>query len=268
MEGPGETERLRVKDDSAATLNQLIETGFAKLPASPVVVDAGSGVGVVAEQMAALIRSIYQDADLILLDGATERLEAASKNLANYGDINQRFIDCNLDNIPLASNTVDYVFCRFVFEYLQNPIKVFQELKRIVKPGGKLVIGDLDHNCLNHYPIPSGIQDRLNQLIQAVEATGFFDFYAGRKLYSYFHEAGFDEIHVHVHPHHLFYGDLKANDAINWEIKLDRLIALQKKNVMQIDFDLEEFKTEFMTFLHRPDRFSYTPLIIVEGVKS
>lgn len=45
----------------------------------------------------------------------------------------------DLASIPVASNSVDLVISRSVFEHLSNPQDVYRELHRILKPGGRIV---------------------------------------------------------------------------------------------------------------------------------
>lgn len=267
MEGPGEEDRLCFKDNSQATLSQLLNTGISHLRHKPTLVDAGAGVGVVAKLMCQLLQDVYQGGKITLLDGSSERLNVASQELRSFSGIDKSFVDCNLEQIPLEDNTADYVFCRFVFEYLEDKEAVFRELSRIVKPGGKLVVGDLDMNCLNHYPISEDMQAKLDELAKAVEKSKMLDLNAGRKLYHLFYKSSYKKIRVHVEPHHLFYGDLKASDYENWRIKLARLSSLQESSRLNLSFNLREFSDDFLAFLRSPERFSYTPLIMVEGSK-
>jgi len=267
MEGADESERLRLKDRTESTANQLESTGFSDLGPSPHIVDAGTGVGVVAAQMARLAAARYRQADLTLLDGSAQRLDAARDNLPVHEGIAQRYVACDLEHIPLPSDSVDYLFCRFVFEYLAAPQRVFSEFDRILKPGGRLVIGDLDHNALNHYPLSPELQAQLDELVREVERAAVFDFYAGRKLYSYFFGADYLDLSVQMYAHHLFYGALSPADEFNWTAKVDRLWALQREGVLQLSFDLGRFREEFLEFLRSPGRFSYTPLLLVAGTK-
>jgi ubiquinone/menaquinone biosynthesis C-methylase UbiE len=46
----------------------------------------------------------------------------------------------DLSSLPLPSNCFDMVISRSVVEHLEDPPKVFRELCRVLRPGGKLVI--------------------------------------------------------------------------------------------------------------------------------
>jgi ubiquinone/menaquinone biosynthesis C-methylase UbiE len=267
MEGENESQRLAVKDNTSATYAQLIETGLSQV-ANPgaCIVDAGTGVGVVAQQMAEIAVRDLIAPRLILLDASKERLQVAQNRLAHYA-CDQSFLKCELENIPLPDSSVDYLFCRFVFEYLSNPKNVFSEFMRILKPGGKLVIGDLDNNAITHYPLEDNLQWQLDCIVREIQKSGTFDFQAGRKLYSYFYQNHFTNIKVHFHAHHLIYGNIKDNDDFNWTTKLERLITLQEKGSIELDFSVAEFAENILKFFRSPGRFSYTPLILVEGLK-
>ena len=267
MEREDESIRLVRKDRAQATVSQLIDTGIQELGENPHIVDAGSGAGVVAMWMADITSQTRNDVTISLLDGSAERLATAENNLLPYSSIGKQFIKCNLEDIPVPNDNVDYLFCRFVFEYLENPTKVFKEFQRIVKPGGKVVIGDLDNNSVSHFPLPSNLQFQLDELVKEIENRKLLDFHAGRKLYSYFYNNNFDAIKAHIYGHHLFYGELSENDEHNWSTKLDQMIRYQDRGDLVLEFDLRAFKLQFMEFLKSPGRFSYTPLVIIEGIK-
>ena len=45
-----------------------------------------------------------------------------------------------IDNIPKPDNSFDFVICTEVFEHIPEPIKAMEELVRICKPNGKILI--------------------------------------------------------------------------------------------------------------------------------
>lgn len=268
MESEEEAKRLLLKGDRASTYDQLVMTGLPQIPTKkPQVVDAGSGAGFVASIMKEILTQHRPQSELTLLDASDSRLKAAREYLGAPGTLKLNFIRCDLAEIPLADNSADYVFSRFVFEYLQEPLATFNELLRITKPGGKLVIGDLDYNCLNHFPLAEGLEKNLNWLVNLLREKKLLDPYIGRKLYSMFFKAGLRDIKVDLVAHHLFYGPLRKEDAFNWEEKINRLIQLSQSEKLSVPFDLFDFKRRFMEFLAAPERFTYTPLIIVQGTK-
>lgn len=259
MESPKEAERLLQKSDEDSSREQLLLTGLSE---GMIAIDAGGGAGFVTKIMSEIVGP---KGKVILVDQSKERLKAAKQHLS--GCKNVTFIESDLTDIRLDPQIADYVFCRFVFEYLEDQRAVFDELSELLKVDGKLVLGDLDHNCLSHYPLAPHIQEQLNELSQRLEELKLWDPYAGRKLFSYFYEASFDNIRVHMIPHHLIYGVADQRDLDNWTRKLEQMEELSKKGVLKLSFDLSSFKNEFFAFFENPQRFSYSPLFLVEGEK-
>ena len=101
------------------------------------------------------------------------------------------------------------------------------------------------------------IQDRLYPL----------NLLLGLLLYSYFAEAQMKDVRVHMIPHHLIYGKINNRDMNNWMQKLHRLIKLGQLGALQLDFDIQKFGDSFLKFFQNPNRLSYTPLLLVEGLK-
>jgi len=82
-----------------------------------------------------------------------------------------------------------------------------KNLQECLKPGGLLCLLDLDYICLNHYELPAGMNDMLHKIMDRLENKFNVDVYAGRKLYSYLFDLGFEHIDATLMAHSLFYGD-------------------------------------------------------------
>jgi ubiquinone/menaquinone biosynthesis C-methylase UbiE len=50
------------------------------------------------------------------------------------------FIKASAESIPFADNKFDYVLCLELIEHVYNPVAVFQEMNRVLIPGGKLIL--------------------------------------------------------------------------------------------------------------------------------
>lgn len=46
----------------------------------------------------------------------------------------------SLDDLPFPQNTFDVIFAEYVFEHLEHPDRVLGELRRVLKPGGTILI--------------------------------------------------------------------------------------------------------------------------------
>lgn len=259
MESARESERLWLKSDAETSKQQLIMTG---LKPGMIVLDAGGGAGFVTRIMSEIVGST---GEAILADLSEERLKVAKEQ--NRDRRNIAYIQGPLENLRISDNSIDFIFCRFVFEYLNDPSSVMNEFVRICKPGGKIVVGDLDYNMLSHYPISPRLESQIREIISKLEQAKMWDPYAGRKLYHWFSTKKLSKIKVHMLPHHLIYGEAQSRDTINWAMKIDQMEELSKKGVLQFSFDINEFRNEFMKFFENPHRFSYSPLFLVEAHK-
>jgi len=56
--------------------------------------------------------------------------------------------DFTKDQLPIDDASVDFVICKDVFEHLIDPLFLVNEISRILKPGGYLLI-----HVPNHFPI-------------------------------------------------------------------------------------------------------------------
>lgn len=259
MESTQEAERLLQKSDEATSREQLLLTG---LKPGMTAVDAGGGAGFVTRIIADIVGDKGR---AVILDQSNDRLSTAQVHCQPFGHID--YIQTDLEKIKFEDSSADYIWCRFVFEYLKNPKATFKEFIRIAKPGAKIVVGDLDYNCMSHYPLDPHLDAQLREIASELERTKFWDPYAGRKLYSYYSEFGLKDVRVHLIPHHLIYGESNPRDIANWTQKIEIIEQLSKAKTIQLSFDIQKFRKEFFKFFESPGRFSYSPLILIEGRK-
>jgi len=70
-------------------------------------------------------------------------LEQCKKNLANYEQFSPTYAVADIEQLPFADNSFDIVFAHFVISYINSPLNALQELKRVVKSGGAVLIFNL-----------------------------------------------------------------------------------------------------------------------------
>lgn len=95
-------------------------------------------------------------------------------------------------SLPLRGDewgTFDLVHARFVLEHVPDPIEVVRQMARAVKPGGRVVLEDDDHEVLRLHPEPAGFTALWSAYMRTYDAVGN-DPRIGRKLVALLHEAG------------------------------------------------------------------------------
>jgi ubiquinone/menaquinone biosynthesis C-methylase UbiE len=117
-------------------------TALAKAQVVPgrIAADLGAGSGFITE---ALLQAELQ---VIAVDQSPEMLAVMKKKFRRFnGQVAYRV--GTAEALPLEANTVDYAFANMYLHHVENPAQAIQEMARIVKAGGQVVITDLDsHN--------------------------------------------------------------------------------------------------------------------------
>ena len=83
----------------------------------------------------------------------------------------------------------DLAHARFILEHVQDPLRVVRNMVRAVKPGGRIVLQDDDHEPLRCYPEPPGFTTLWRAYQRTYDRLGC-DPYIGRRLVALLHEAG------------------------------------------------------------------------------
>jgi len=98
-----------------------------------VVVDVGCGVG---KELAHLASLHSPDVQFIGIEPATNMRKKAIERAAKYP--NAQVLDGRFENLPLESESVDYLYSILAFHWTADPDKSVSELKRVLKPTGEM----------------------------------------------------------------------------------------------------------------------------------
>jgi ubiquinone/menaquinone biosynthesis C-methylase UbiE len=79
-------------------------------------------------------------AEVIGIDFSEKMLEQAYIKLAKSGKKNITLKQMDAENLEFKDNTFDYVVTSCVFCSVPNPIKGLKEIKRVLRPSGKLIM--------------------------------------------------------------------------------------------------------------------------------
>ncbi len=138
----------RVFDDSARHYERIASWGFlgtgdwyrrqalkrAGLVPGMAVVDTAAGTGITARAAAAIAGGPQF---VTCVEPSQGMLEESQRRLA------ARHIQGSADAIPLPDGCCDFVSMGFALRHVENLETAFREFRRIVRPGGKLLIMDI-----------------------------------------------------------------------------------------------------------------------------
>lgn len=100
-----------------------------------VCLDAGSGTGALSKRIRSEIGCRVCEVD-------------SSPYSEEYASENEWFFSGDITNLDVPDDYYDFVLCIDVLEHIENPDAAVKEFKRVLKPGGTLIVSLPAHMCL------------------------------------------------------------------------------------------------------------------------
>lgn len=102
------------------------------------ILDIGSGNGLLSAELA---RAVGPDGRIIGVDPSQDMRDAAIARCAEFEWV--EFRDGSAYDLPVETGSVDKAVSVQVFEYLDDLPRACQEVARVLRPGGRLVVSDI-----------------------------------------------------------------------------------------------------------------------------
>jgi ubiquinone/menaquinone biosynthesis C-methylase UbiE/CRP-like cAMP-binding protein/GNAT superfamily N-acetyltransferase len=223
------------------------------------VLDLGSGPGVTA----LLIAKRLPSATVIGIEPEDLLRSKAQTLVENQGLAGRcRFLKGSGSRIPMADGTADFSYARLLFQHLPNPLEVLAEMRRVTRPGGIVVVLDVDDRTNIVHPEPPGMKAFEARIAAAQKAAGG-DRHVGRKLHGYLHEAGLRDVGVEHIP-------ITAS-TIGRETFFSIVYSF-KRQLLEREGTLDKPTTAFFAALEdlirKPATFAMTTVFVAHGAVS
>ena len=102
------------------------------------VLEVAAGTCACGRSFAPLVQSV------VCLDATPSMLQIGKQEAEKSHLNNMTFVKGYAEELPFLDNSFDIVFSRLAFHHFTNTDNVFSEMVRVLKPGGKLVMIDME----------------------------------------------------------------------------------------------------------------------------
>jgi ubiquinone/menaquinone biosynthesis C-methylase UbiE len=223
------------------------------------VLSVGDGPGIILGAICDLHPSVRGTG----VDISPDRVNEAARK--NRGNPRTRFVCGDAHAMQFPAESFDLVYCRMLMQYLQHKERAVAEMVRVCKPGGMVLLQDLDGQLLWHYPEDPVLQQAVEKSVKGLGETGF-DPFVGRKLFWLARKAGLENVKVRVECYHLIAGEIAPNVLKQWQLKLE-IAEPRMARIFGSEIEAKKISRRFLEYLSRPDTLTYSTVFTVTGEK-
>lgn len=145
---------------------------IASLLPGETVIDLGSGAGF---DVFLAAQAVGPTGKAIGVDMTADMLTRARRNAASFSErtglANVEFRLGEIEHLPVADSSVDVVLSNCVINLSPDKLKVWREVARVLKPGGRVAVSDI----VLLRPLPEGVRELVDALVGCVAGASLVD---------------------------------------------------------------------------------------------
>jgi SAM-dependent methyltransferase len=160
-------------------------------PGGGAVLDVGCGTGEITVRLA----EAWPRASFVGIDLEEPHLARARARCARFGS-RVRFETGDAMAMPFGDATFDFVVCRHLLQAVPDAARVLAEIRRVLRPGGRVHLIAEDYGMLWCHPTALDSDGFWQRLPPRYAAAVGCDLHVGRKTFTLLHDLGMEEIKV------------------------------------------------------------------------
>lgn len=223
------------------------------------VLEAGSGPGFVTEKLL----EDFPTSHITGLDIDDGLLERARQRLRHVPASRLSMHQASVYKTGLPDNHFDFVIARLLFLHLHDPWQAVEELRRVLKPGGKLVITDIDDGVFGAIqPDVESLPSILKKLSKAQASRGG-NRHIGRSLPRILSQTGFIDVDMDAVIQH---SDLHGREGFNRQLDSNRFTRFYENGIIT-KHEYDELTESYVNFIRSPESFAMMVFFMACGTK-
>jgi SAM-dependent methyltransferase len=227
------------------------------------IVDFGCGLAQLTRAMAR-----QAGARALGIERSGEQIAEARRQARKDGE--EHLLELRESDVLGASvedGAYDLAHARFVLEHVPDPLAVVRAMVRAVRPGGRIVLQDDDHDVLRIWPEPPGLSALWQAYMRSYDRLGN-DPIVGRRLVALLHEAGARP----VHNTWLFFGACAGDETFPAFVEnLHFILEFAREAIVSAGLlgraEVDETLAQIRRVGARPDSAFWYAVAYAEGIR-
>ena len=228
-----------------------------RVPAGGRILDAGCGSGALSR----LLASHHPAAQVVGVDQNPRFVAFATERAATDHLPNLSFESGDVRKLPFAPANFDVICSHNVLFFIADPEAALREFRRVIRPGGQIIVALRHRTLLANAPEDPNLQRRLERVVFSLA-----DVLLARRLPLMLRDAGFGDVDVEIETDRIYttIGSIDRDRRRNVSELLGAAMT-RIADVLGGPIQAETFLADLLAYLDRPDTSSFTTLWVVKG---